>query len=190
MIKGDIVMNQYQTEFSQYWDKISNTAFYKVVKITENPHFKDLILDSQREKLSDCVRNEIERTFFDSQLRPESTVWMENLKKAYPDEGNRLEEAMKACQISSKGYENILTIAAGGTAAVAGVVIGKRSPLLSALMILGGVAAAGYKLASGLSVDTQTLQKEVRKQFDQWKLSLLNILSTCDDAESAQAADE
>ena len=137
-----------------------------------------------------CIREEINRTFFDTKMRPKATVWVENLKKDHPEEANRFEEYIKNCEISSKGYENILSIAAGGTAAVAGAAIRKKHSLVSTLLVLSGVAVAGGRIASGLSVDTNTLQKEVKKQFEIWKTSLLNILETCNDADSIQDEDE
>ncbi len=183
-------MNNNQIEFSNYWDTVASSAFYKVVKITESSSFADKILDNQRNELSMCIKEEINRTFFNTKMRPKATVWLEELKKAYPDAANKFEKCLQNCEITSKGYENILTIAAGGTAAIAGAAIAKKSTIASTLLILGGVAAAGYKIASGLSVDTDTLQKEVKKQFEVWKTSMLNILATCDDVDPAEDNDE
>ena len=182
--KGENNMNSYQMEFSEFWEKVANTLFYKVVKITEKSNFSDMILDNQRKKVSSCIQDEIKRTFFDSELRPRATVWLEDLQKSFPDEAERLKKSLKSCEISSKGYENIITIAAGGTTAIAGAAIAKKNPIVSSLMILGGVVAAGYKLASGLSVDTEVLQKEVKKQFEVWKAPMMNILASCNDADS------
>lgn len=184
-------MNRNQIEFSEYWDKVANTAFYKVVKITEGATFADRILDNQRNELSACIKEEISKTFFDAKMRPKATVWLENLRKDFPNEAGRFEKRIKGCEITSKGYENILTIAAGGASALTGAAIGKKNSLASTLLIIGGVAAAGYKLASGLNVDAQALQKEVKKQFEVWKASLLSILANCnDDADATQNEDE
>ena len=184
-------MNRNQIEFSEYWDKIENTVFYKVIQITENTSFADKIIDNQRKNLSGYIRKEINRTFFDKKMRPKATVWFENLKKAFPNEAGKFESYVRNCEITSKGYENIVTIAAGGTAALTGTAIGKKNVLVSTLLILGGVAASGYKIASELNVDAQALQKEIKKQFEIWKTSLLDILMDCnDDAESIQSEDE
>lgn len=184
-------MNRNQIEFSEHWDKVSVAAFYKVVKITENASFADKILDNQRNELSACIKEEISKTFYDTKMRPTATVWLENLRKDFPNEASRFEKYLKGCEISSKGYENILTIAAGSTAALTGVAIGKKNSLTSTLLIIGGIAAAGYKIASGLNVDAQALQKEVKKQFEAWKASLLSILASCnDDVDSTQNSDE
>ncbi len=183
-------MNSTQMEFLSYWDTISNATFYRVVRITNNSNFSSKILDNQRKEISTYINKEIARTFFDTKMRPKATVWMEELKKNYPDEANKLEKFLQNCEITSKGYENILTIAAGGTAAIAGAAVAKKNTIASTLLILGGVAAAGYKIASGLSVDTGTLQKEVKKQFEAWKTSMLNILATCDDVDPAEDNDE
>lgn len=195
-MKEEIGVNRNQIEFSEYWDKVSAAAFYKVVKITENASFADKILDKQRDELSACIRDEINRNFYDTKMRPKATVWLENLRKDFPNEASRFERYIKGCEITSKGYENILAIAAGGTAALTGAAIGtknarKKNALASTLLIIGGVAAAGYKIASGLNVDAQALQKEVKKQFETWKASLLSILASCnDDADSTQSDDE
>lgn len=184
-------MNRNQMEFSKYWDKVMNTAFYKVVKITENSGFADKILDNQHGEISECIKKEINRTFFDTKMYPSATVWLEDLKRTFPKEANKFESYIRNCEMTSKGYENIVTIAAGGTAALTGAAIGKKNNLASMLLILGGVAISGYKIASGLNVDVQALQKEVKKQFEVWKTSLLDILANCnDDAESAQSHDE
>ena len=58
------------------------------------------------------------------------------------------------------------------------------------LLLLSGVAVAGCTIASELSVDTATLQEEVKKQFEAWKASLLNILATCDDENSIRVEHE
>ena len=120
-------MNRIQIEFSEYWDKVTNTAFYKVVKITESATFADKILDNQRNELSESIKEEISKTFFDVKMRPKATVWLENLRKDFPIEASRLEKHIKGCEITSKGYENILTIVAGGTAALTGAAIGKKN---------------------------------------------------------------
>lgn len=186
-------MNRKQIEFSKYWDKVMNTAFYKVVKITENSSFADKILDNQRGEISECIKKEINRTFFDTKMYPSATVWLEDLKRTFPKEANKFESFVRNCEITSKGYENIVTIAAGGAAALTGTAIRKKKKnvLVSTLFILGGVATSGYKIASGLNVDAQVLQKEVKKQFEVWKTSLLDILANCnDDVESTQSDDE
>lgn len=183
-------MNNNQIEFSYYWDTVANAVFYKVVKITESPSFADKILDNQRNKLSMCIKEEINRIFFNTKMRPKATVWLEKLKKAYPNEADKLENFLQNCEITSKGYENILTIAAGGTASIVGAAIAKKNIFASTFLILGGAAAAGYKVASGLSVDTATLQKEVKKQCEAWRTSMLNILAACDDVDSAENNDE
>lgn len=183
-------MNRNQTEFSQYWDKIANTAFYKVVKIAENANFFDKILDNQRDELSRCIKDEISKTFFDSKKRPHATVWLEELRRDYPEKAAKFEKCLRSCEISSKGSENILTIAAGGTAAVTGAAIGKKHSVASALLLLSGVAVAGCKIAAGLSVDTDLLQKEVKAQFESWKLILLKILATCNDIDSSNGENE
>lgn len=176
-------MNIYQAEFSEYWDKVANNAFYKVVKITENKGFVDKILDNQRNELSMCIREEISRNFFDSRLRPKPTVWLDNLKKDYPAEANEVENYLKNCEISSKLYENIITIATGGTTTVTGVAIRKKYPRVAKLLVLSGLVLTGYRLVSCLKVDTDVLQEEVKKQFEVWKTSMLNILSNCIDLE-------
>ena len=174
-------MNTNQQAFSKFWGKVSNTIFYKVVKITENTGFTDIIFDRQREELSSCIKNEINRTFFDHELRPESTVWFENLKKSYPKEAALFENYVKNCKITSKCYENIITIAAGGAATLTGAAIRRQNPLVSGILVLAGIAASGFKIASALSIDTQVLQQEVKKQFDLWEKSLSNLLQTCDE---------
>ena len=174
-------MNRNQIEFSEYWDKIENTVFYKVIQITESPSFADKIVDNQRKKLSEYIRKEINRTFFDMKMRPKATVWFEGLKKMFPKEANKFEIYVRNCEITSKGYENIVTIAAGGAAALTGTAIGKKNVLVSTLLILGGVATSGYKIVSELNVDAQALQKEVKRQFEIWKTSLLDILANCND---------
>lgn len=184
-------MNRNQMEFSEYWDKIENTVFYKVVQITENTSFADKIIDNQRKNLSEYIRKEINRTFFDTKMRPKATVWFEGLKKMFPNEAYKFENYIKNCKITSKGHENVVAIAAGGVAALTGAAIGKKNALVSTLLMLGGTATSGYKLASGLSVDAQALQKEIRKHFKMWKTSLLDILATCnDDVESTHSDDE
>lgn len=183
-------MNQNQTDFLKYWDRTANNVFYKVIKITEEAGITDKILDNQRKELSWCIKNEINRVFFDFKLRPEATVWFENLKKEFPKEAKQWEEKVKECEITSKGLENIITMAMGGSSALTGIALGKRKMLFSALLFLGGIAITGNKLISGLSVDTQVLQKEVRKQFELWKAPLLEILESCEDVGFAKDEDE
>lgn len=176
-------MNHIQIEFSNYWDKIANTVFYKAAIITENSGFADKILDNQRNELSTCIKEEINKTFFDAKMRPKATVWLENLGNVYPEETARFEKLIRNCELTSKGYENILTIAAGGTVVAAGAMIGKRNHFASAILVLGGVAVSGCKIISCLNDDTDTLQGEVKKQFEIWRTFLLNILATCYDVD-------
>lgn len=183
-------MNQNQTDFLKYWDRTANNVFYKVIKITDEAGVTDKILDNQRKELSRCIKNEINRVFFDFKLRPEAAVWFENLKKEFPKEAKEWEEKVKECEITSKGLENIITMAAGGTSALTGIALRKKKILPSALLILGGIAVTGHKLISGLSIDTQVLQKEVRNQFEVWKAPLLEILESCEDTGFAQDEDE
>ena len=93
-------MNRNQIEFSEYWDKIENTVFYKVIQITESPSFADKIVDNQRKKLSEYIRKEINRTFFDIKMRPKATVWFEGLKKMFPKEANKFEIYVRNCEIT------------------------------------------------------------------------------------------
>lgn len=183
-------MNRNQTEFSEYWDRVANAAFYKVIEITENKNFTDKILDRQRAELSGWIKKEIDRTFFEAKMRPETTVWMENLKKEYPDVADRFEKYIKNVEIVSKGDENLLVIAAGGASALTGAALRKKKPGASALLMLTGAAAAGSRIVSGLSVDTGTLQKEVKKQFEVWRTALLDILAACDDGDFDQDENE
>ena len=184
-------MNDNQKAFSDFWEQIAGSVFYKVITITEQSDFIDKVLDKQRIELSECIKNEINKKFFDYKLRPDATVWLEDLQKSFPDVATKFTKSLKECEIASKSYESIIAIAAGGTVALTGAAIGKKSPLLSTLLILGGVGVAGYKIASGLTIDTQLLQNEVKKQFSLWKESLLKILERCgDDTSFALNQDE
>lgn len=183
-------MNQNQIAFAEYWGTVASAVFYKTPRITQNANFADKILDHQRSELSMCIKEEINRTFFHTKMRPPATVWLEELKKTYPLEASRLEGYMKNCAVSSRGHESLLTIAVGGTAAVAGATMRKKHPAAATLLLLSGVAVAGCTIASELSVDTATLQEEVKKQFEAWKASLLNILATCDDENSIRVEHE